>query len=808
MTPRTIIRMVRQRLVWLLLGPVVAAALVLVVTRNALDTYASESVLYTGLVSGYTIESASDSRTDYRSVANAFDNLVNLVKARTTVEEAALRLLARQLVTDPSRLRVFDSEHAPEVYQLLGDLRSEPRVLERLRAAKHRPESAVYEILYKGSTPFAIDEIRKYLSVSRVGASDLLRMRFVSIDPQLTQWTLEVVLEVVTARHQSMKTRETGNVVAFFEREVARSRAALAERVEELRAFGVDNRVINYDEQTKAIAGQKEAIEAALQDERQRQAAAEAVLGELEARMAQQQTLVLQGDTVLTLRDRLADATTALTLAEATGVPRPALRQTVDSLETALTEQVAALYDLSTSREGLNRENLAAAWLEKLLVATDARAQVALVEQRLAEYQRYYDEFSPLGATLTTLEREVNTAEQTYLELLNSLNMARMREQNIQMASRLDVVDAPFFPEEPEGSNRLMLAIGAFVGCFGLLATLFVVIELFHPTIRSVERARSITKLDVATAYPPITTPTPRRMQRLLARLRRRARMQWQGIVRKGDPLEDPVLDDAGTNEAEADQHHVLRVLDLHLVRAVKLHLLDRVTPAKAEDEADASSSQQKRTDASERRTPLRIAVVGFLPEDGVPLLATRLAMLLRDDYDRVHHLAIAPRTARNQEPVPADLLGPGFASDVSRVVVADLRTYEPPSTSRTADRSAKVTTGAATKRRRKAKAAAVEAVPAVATASAVETEITVVELPPMVEQAAPLGVVRDADLAVVVLRADRTWTDADAHALRSLKQAHPHTMLLVLTEMQRDFLNGLTARGLPIPPFLRPIFG
>ena len=60
----------------------------------------------------------------------------------------------------------------------------------------------------------------------------------------------------------------------------------------------------------------------------------------------------------------------------------------------------------------------------------------------------------------------------------------------------------------------------------------------------------------------------------------------------------------------------------------------------------------------------------------------------------------------------------------------------------------------------------------------------------------------------LMALRADRTWTDADQHALSALKAAHPHPILLVLTEMNRDFLNGLTARGLPIPPFLRPIFG
>ncbi|MEL6443127.1 MAG: hypothetical protein AAF089_07950 [Bacteroidota bacterium] len=826
MTPRSILRMLRQRWLWLLLGPVVAVALVLFATRNAPDTYASESVLYTGLVSGYTIESSANDRVDYLTVANAFDNLVNLVKARTTVEEAALRLLARQLVTEPERLAVFDSERAPYILALIDGSRSETRVLERLRAAKHRPESEVYELLLQGNTPFAVDEIQKQLGVSRVGASDLIKMRYVSIDPQLCQWTLEVLLEVVTARHQSMKTRETGNVVAFFEREVSRAEDELANRVEALRAFGVDNRVINYNEQTKAIAGQKEAIAAELQQELQRQAAAEAVVQELEARMVQQQTLAVRSDTMLVLRNQLAEATTAVVLAEAGGVPRPDLRRRADSLEAELTRQAAALYDLASSREGLNRENIADAWLQKLLDATDARAQVVLLEQRLQEYGRYYDEFSPLGATLTTLEREVSTAEQTYLELLNSLNMARMHEQNIQMASRLDVVDAPFFPEEPEGSNRLLLAVGAMVGCFGLLATMFVLIELFHPTIRSIERARSITKLEVATAYPPIQVTPPRLLARLRSRLSRqepdehdafvyeeehdaerasaRSRFGWQRLLRKTDPLETTLAaspDVPRRRSPHDDLHDVLRRLDLHLVRAVKLHLLDRERP-----EAQGG--------------PLRLTVVGALPEDGVALIATRLAMMLRDDHERVHHVALTTRTDPSQAPVPGDLLGPGFATDVARSVVSDLQVYEGSWSPRAGSVEAKhshpseAKNGTRAKRRRRKGGNAKTEVLAADSASASPApdvsgaDVVVIELPPMVEHAAPLQVVRDADLALMVLRADRTWTDADQHALSALKAAHPHPILLVLTEMNRDFLNGLTARGLPIPPFLRPIFG
>ena len=75
---------------WLLLTavPLGMAAVVFLATRDLPREYAASTTLYTGFVSGYSIDSESGSRVDYLTTQTAFDNLIQLIKSRETVERS------------------------------------------------------------------------------------------------------------------------------------------------------------------------------------------------------------------------------------------------------------------------------------------------------------------------------------------------------------------------------------------------------------------------------------------------------------------------------------------------------------------------------------------------------------------------------------------------------------------------------------------------------------------------------------------------------------------------------------------------
>ena len=91
-----VLRLLRKHLVLLLLTPIVLVVLVTFLTRKPSFTYSSETILYTGIASGTSVE--MDKTLSFFATNTAFDNLINVIKSRETQQEVAIRLLAEHLM--------------------------------------------------------------------------------------------------------------------------------------------------------------------------------------------------------------------------------------------------------------------------------------------------------------------------------------------------------------------------------------------------------------------------------------------------------------------------------------------------------------------------------------------------------------------------------------------------------------------------------------------------------------------------------------------------------------------------------------
>lgn len=85
--------------VWLIFGVAFAmAGLVFILTGNQPKTFSASTTVYTGIATGYNIESGSNERFDMFANNAQFDNLINIIKSRQTQEKTAIRLMAQHLV--------------------------------------------------------------------------------------------------------------------------------------------------------------------------------------------------------------------------------------------------------------------------------------------------------------------------------------------------------------------------------------------------------------------------------------------------------------------------------------------------------------------------------------------------------------------------------------------------------------------------------------------------------------------------------------------------------------------------------------
>ena len=87
---------------WILLGTLIISAIAYYLTGNMKGGYNVEATLYTGVVSGYSIE--ENTKVDWALAQNSMDNLINIIQAESTLKRVSLRLFSRVLVKgDPNK---------------------------------------------------------------------------------------------------------------------------------------------------------------------------------------------------------------------------------------------------------------------------------------------------------------------------------------------------------------------------------------------------------------------------------------------------------------------------------------------------------------------------------------------------------------------------------------------------------------------------------------------------------------------------------------------------------------------------------
>ncbi|KYC46582.1 MAG: hypothetical protein AMQ22_02102 [Candidatus Methanofastidiosum methylothiophilum] len=143
-------------------------------------------------------------------------------------------------------------------------------------------------------------------------------------------------------------------------------------------------------------------------------------------------------------------------------------------------------------------------WLANVIKYEESRATMEVLAQRIREFYEYYKTFAPLGATQKRIEREISVAEQEYLSLLHSLNLSKLKQQDIELSSNIKAVDPPYYPLKPLKGKEGILVIVA--GLFGFIFVIFMILalEYLDNTIRTTDRLEELSKLKLAGIFPRI----------------------------------------------------------------------------------------------------------------------------------------------------------------------------------------------------------------------------------------------------------------------------------------------------------------
>ncbi|MCK9626248.1 MAG: exopolysaccharide biosynthesis protein [Bacteroidales bacterium] len=515
-----ILRFLYGKRFWLIILPIMASLVAIKMTENLTKYYSVKTTIFTGVVSGYDIESG-DGQTvqDWNRINNAMDNIMEIVTAQTTLKKVSMRLFAQHMMYgDPEKDNLYITSKkykellkiTPKAVLDLVDKNSEDTTLKRFYAyEKVDPNNFLYG-LFNYTHPHYSNEALSKIKVKRVASSDMIEISYVCDDPGIAYSTLVILNEEFVNQYRKLRFGETYGVIEYFESELARVGKILRGSEDELTNFNVANKVINYDEQTKQIAALSRDYELNYEKILLRYHSANNLVQSLEERIDNQLVKLKNNTMFVDKMGKISELSSKIAMADLYRVDTVQTAINIKTLNNQLEKQKKDLLSLtneigiiSYSKEGIATSVIVDQWLSALIELEQSKAELQVMIERKKLLDSQYGTFSPIGSILKRKEREINVSEQTYLSLLTALNNARMRQKNLQMSSAtLKVINAPEFPITCEPTKRKMMVIATFLGTLIFLLGYFLIIDLFDRTLRDNLRAERILSHSIIGAIP------------------------------------------------------------------------------------------------------------------------------------------------------------------------------------------------------------------------------------------------------------------------------------------------------------------
>jgi len=522
---------------YLIILPIISLIVAWFLTRNMEHIYDTNTTIYTGMITGYNLEGTTGS-VGGNSQTN-ITNLMLIVTTDNTIHEVALRLFGRcMMYGNPNKdnnyisaehFRQLNATVPPEVKALINR-NSEDQTYANLKAYEKPTQNNYIFGLLNYHQYFGIDNITSRLKVLQLDQSDIIDIGYSANDAGIAFNTLDILNKVFARQYQQLRFGETNNVIRFFEKEVARLYKVLSNAEDDLIRYNISKKIINYEEQTKALTGLEAQQQNFRNDQLMNYTTSKALLDYLERQLGNR-AQVIRSNREFTnqVRDisRIQSRISNLRIMSSEGggqnnESQEELAKAQRDLQKATGRVTQLTKDIEAStfstETGVKANDMLERWLEQLLLMEKTKAEMTATDIMKENLERQYLFYAPIGATIERKVRHIGFIEGNYMEMLKALNAARMRQRNLQMSTAtLRVLNPPMFPLNAQPTNRIMILLGSLLLTFMLTALWFLIIEMLDRTLRDRMRSERITQIPVMGCFPKESNLRYRRFNKTIA---------------------------------------------------------------------------------------------------------------------------------------------------------------------------------------------------------------------------------------------------------------------------------------------------
>ncbi len=500
------IKILWQRKWMLMLVSLAAVILTYFLVGLLKPVYKSNAILATGITVRKNIKlSNEDPFVQKYEIVSAFSNLTTTMKSRTSLRLLSYRLLLHDLFPAENNSRPFRSiEPYPEYTITPPERDSFLRFLDQLRDSLwavqlNQEQNAIFNQLTR-AMDYDFESLEEHLNISRLEETDYLNVEFESENPELCEFAVNQFCQEFLKYHFQRVNQDEGEAVNFYRNLLQDKREQLNNIDRELNALKEANKIVNLEEQTRAMVGQLNDLEVAKEDNRKLIPGLRKTIGLLDGYLtdyadrsdafASQMKIINEGlvNTVDQIKEiKVGELNDNIDEFVQKGGDADEIRPGKTKFEEAARD---ILIERFINQLKTNKINLDATLFEILAQRIQAEVDLALAEESVKSLDEKINELKQNSTNLITVEARINVLEsqremalQEYLQATTKLSDAKVIQQSSLYP--LTFFEYAQVPEKPEPSKKLMSAAFAGTAAAGIFTFLLFLLVLFDNTLNS-----------------------------------------------------------------------------------------------------------------------------------------------------------------------------------------------------------------------------------------------------------------------------------------------------------------------------------
>ncbi|WP_256013644.1 GumC family protein [Desertivirga xinjiangensis] len=487
--------------------PIITVVITFILVRNLPGAYISKAQISTGLINksddalltGQTPAALSE-------IEQGFSNMIQIVQMQQVLDMVSYKLILHDLESKnpyrkPSKhLNELSAEEKRKAYTAF---RTHYQNMQPLTLATPE-EDKLNDILT--SLDYDAESLKEKLRVYRVGQSDFITVEFESENPQLSAFVANSASEEFIKYYSANTKAQDQKSATFLSDLLKEKQRNLDEKMALLKSYKIKNGVLNLPEQARILYGKMVETQSSREEAAKQIIAYAGAINEINSKFSPRERKYLEATAtrvnsdIVAYRERLQ----AMNLEYIKEGFDSGYKESMDSIQAALGSKIVQSVEENIYNPLSAKQDLVS---QKITLQTQldiAKHSVGSLEKEFNSLSSQFSRLVPFEASIQNYERDIETASQEYLEILDKYNQSNI-QSNFSVKLRQSQIA---MPGTPQASKKMLLVILSGVIGFAFVVAVLFALFFLDNTIAHPKELANATRFPVLGYIEKLSSPT------------------------------------------------------------------------------------------------------------------------------------------------------------------------------------------------------------------------------------------------------------------------------------------------------------